>query len=79
MVKNKLFLWSLSNVPHVYHGTCKRMNCIDFAGYRSKVKVTVDKYGHNLMNTTRNLTVECISVNLDTGVAYDETISPIDF
>ena len=31
------------------------------------------------MNMIRNLTVECISVKLGTGVTYDERISPIGF
>ena len=29
----------------------ERMNPIDFRGQRSKVKVTIDKYGNKLVNT----------------------------
>ena len=34
---------------HVNHG--ERMNPIDFRGHRSMVKVTMDIYGNNLVNT----------------------------
>ena len=36
-------------VPHIVHG--ERMISIDFQGQGSKVKVTEDNYGNNLVNT----------------------------
>ena len=40
------------------------MNPIDFQDQRSKVKVTMDKYGNNLMNTIETKPLSVFSSNL---------------
>ena len=39
----------------------------DFQGQKSKVKVTIDKYGNNLVNT-----IECNLLKLITHIAQDD-------
>ena len=66
---------------HVNRG--KRMNPIDFGGQRSKIKVTTDIYGNELVNTIET-TPLCISlvyffIKLCRHINNGERMNPIDF
>ena len=58
------------------------MDPIDFGGQRSKVKVKMDIYGNNLVNTIETKPL-CISLSslaeMLTMVRWCERIDPIDF
>ena len=60
----------------------ERVNSIYFKGQRSKVKVTipVDKSGNNIVNTilSRDQTVQCTLMKLNTNVAKEQRMNPIE-
>ena len=52
------------------------MDPIDFVGQRSKVKVTIEKYGNKLVNMIMMI---YFFIKLERDVNYGERIDPIDF
>ena len=55
------------------------MDPIDFGGQRSKVKVTIDIYGNQLVNTIETKTIVYFFIKLGRHVNHGERMDPIDF
>ena len=69
---------------------CERMDPIDFGAQRSKVKVTIDIYGNNVVNTIgtkplcafeydRDYTIACFFVKLGRHVNHGKRMNPLNF
>ena len=67
-----------SNLADIFSMT-REWSLLIFGRQKSKVKVTIDVYGNEIVNMIKNLTVVCFFIKLGMHFSHSDKMGPIDF